>query len=76
MDRLSSDSVIGTGLKAIGQLQELNLLEITSIGVGDDDLVHLTGLKKLRFLRVISPYVTEEGIAKLRLALPECQIAR
>lgn len=43
-------------------------------GVTDAGLVHLEGLSNLRKLGISGPGVTDAGIAKLRAALPNCEI--
>jgi hypothetical protein len=43
-------------------------------GVTDSELVHLTGLTNLVELRLHNTEVTDEGIEKLRKALPSCRI--
>jgi hypothetical protein len=51
---------------AIGKLTGLEELGITFSALGDDKLSGLTGLKKLRVLRLNNTKVTDAGLLKLK----------
>jgi hypothetical protein len=52
-------------------LSELSLVDCDITDVG---LKHLTELKRLKKLSLERTGVTAEGVAKLRLALPKCDV--
>ncbi len=58
-------------LKGLTKLEDLNLYDTT---VGDAGLEHLKGLKKLRFLMLKQTNVTDAGFAKIKQALPNCDV--
>ncbi len=61
-------------LRGLTQLKDLNLngmRVITDVG-----LEHLEGLTQLQELGIIGTRVTDEGVKKLRQALPDCKIDR
>jgi hypothetical protein len=60
-------------LSSHGELQELIL---QSTGVSDAGLVDLATCKSLRKLYLYKTKVTEEGMARLRKALPECDVTQ
>jgi hypothetical protein len=63
------------GLAHLVGLKKLNYLRISFAKVGDRGLVHLEKLSGLKNLVLGRTKVTENGIARLRSALPECNIS-
>ncbi len=59
-------------LEGLTSLQELNLDNTHQIT--DAGLVHLEGLTSLRMLFLHNTQITDAGVAKLKEALPECDI--
>lgn len=81
---LRNTSVTDAGLMHIGKLKSLRILflgydrfvymgENTSPDISDAGLAHLKGLTNLKELFIQQTKVTEEGIEKLKKALPDCQ---
>jgi serine/threonine protein kinase/Leucine-rich repeat (LRR) protein len=72
--------VAGVTNEALVHLKDLPALRIISIGKGtrvtDAGLEHLAGLKNLAQLDLTGTAVTDEGVAKLRAALPQCNIRK
>lgn len=62
-------------LPELKDLSELNALGLGMTRVNDAGLEHLTELKNLRILELDGTDTTAEGRAKLRKALPKCQIS-
>jgi hypothetical protein len=72
---LDNTQVTDEGLRTIGELRQLRYLVLSSDYITDAGLRHLEAmdtLKKLRLSRC--PNVTEEGVDRLRKALPGCYI--
>jgi hypothetical protein len=55
-------------------LSRLERLTLNRTFVTDTGLTHLRSLNELRQLELIETQVTPAGIAKLKQALPKCQI--
>ena len=66
--------VTDDGLKDIAELTHLEVLSLDRCEVTDGGLKHLSGLRQLRTLDIDQTQVTAAGIAKLRRALPKCEI--
>lgn len=49
-------------------------LNLDDTKITDTSLEHLSELKKLRWLGLVRTGVTEEGVAQLRQALPQCTV--
>jgi hypothetical protein len=62
------------GLVPIGKLTSLKMLNLTDIGVSDDGLKRLAGLKNLTELRLERTLATESGIAVLKISLPDTNV--
>jgi hypothetical protein len=65
------------GLKGLAPLQQLRALHLSGSEVTDAglrELSHMKGLKILNFSR--NSFLTEDGIAAFKAALPDCQIYR
>lgn len=54
--------------------RNLEELDVSNTGVGDFLLFDLAEFKSLKVLRVVGTKVTDDGIAQLKKALPECRI--
>ena len=63
-------------LLALKDLPDIRALDLSQVPVNDSDLEHVTPLKELRQLDLTSTKVTDEGVAKLQKALPNCKITR
>ena len=66
----------GKGLGALNDLPNLQVVQLIGPGTSDDDLKGLVGLKHLRMLDLLDTRVTDEGVAELKRALPNCKISR
>ena len=63
------------GLKTIAQLESLQQLRIGSKKLTDDGLLALASLKNLKLLFLTKgSAITEEGMTKLKQALPQCKV--
>jgi hypothetical protein len=61
-------------LALLKEFPRLQLLSVRSEAMTDAGLEHLAGLKHLREASVLSLRVTEEGLDKLKAALPDCRV--
>ena len=61
-------------LHCLAKLEELDLKQ--NPGITDAGLGHLEKLTQLKKLHLTMTGVTDEGIEKLKQALPDCQIVR
>jgi hypothetical protein len=59
-------------LKELSQLENLYFTNCT--GIADTDTEHIKDLTQLHILYFDHTKVTDEGLKKLRLALPNCKI--
>jgi hypothetical protein len=65
------------GLQTVSNMRELNWLGLTEMAITDKGLHHLESLSNLRTLFLAKcPNVTDEGVARLQRALPNCKIER
>ena len=62
--------------RQLARLPYLDELVVRGDGVTDAGLEHLEGLTQLRRLTLEHSKVTDEGVRKLQLALPNCEIER
>ena len=63
------------GLQELIAAQNLKNLELAeNVEITDVGLIHLAQLKNLRRLSLGSNSATKEGVARLRAALPKCEI--
>ena len=72
MQALTGDAGIES-LAALSQLEELNL---AATMVGDAGLEQLQKLESLKRVNLSATFVSDESVAKLRQALPDCEVAR
>jgi hypothetical protein len=47
---------------------------VLKAAVSDKSVPYIASLKNLRFVNLRNTYVTEDGLPKLKQALPECNI--
>ena len=74
---VAGTQISDAGLKHVRKLNNLNWLMLTGTKVSDAGLEELKGLPGLRTLWLErTKNVTEEGVAKLKAALPNCKVAR
>ncbi len=73
---LNSVQFSAAGWEALGELTRLEQLELKRSSISDADLVHLRKLKNLENLYLADTRVTQDGIARLKKALPDCQVSR
>jgi hypothetical protein len=71
---LINTKLTDAGLKEIKGLQDLETLSLVGAEVTDEGIMELAGLKNLRELYLCFTKVTAEGVAKLKKALPKCDI--
>jgi Protein kinase domain len=68
--------VTDAGLKHIGKLTNLTWLMLTGTQVSDAGLDDLKGLAGLRRLSLERTKVTDKGVARLKMALPHCEVIK
>jgi len=74
---LSGTQFSGTGLKHLSGLSHLESLDLSRSMVTDEGLERVKALKSLKWLNLAaSIQFSEESVAALRKALPDCQIQR
>jgi Leucine-rich repeat (LRR) protein len=73
---LENTKITDKGLEQIKGLTNLEYLNLYGDAVSDAGLVNLEGLKKLKNLYLWQTKVTDAGAAKLKAALPQCDIDR
>lgn len=73
---LGSPGITDAGLVHLQGFAKLNSLFLAAPEITDAGLGHLERLPKLKYLRIFGTKVTPEGVAKLRQALPDCEIVR
>jgi hypothetical protein len=61
-------------LPHLAGLHQLRTLDLYSTQVTDEGLKHLYGLRNLKQLKLRGTNVTQQGAARLRNALPNCEI--
>jgi internalin A len=74
---LNGTKVTAAGLREVAALTKLTSLELDDTAVSDATLRRLEGLDMLFFLSLARcPNITDEGLARLQKALPNCTIRR
>jgi hypothetical protein len=63
-------------LEVVGGLTQITHLTLYRVQVTDAGLEHLKGMAQLQYLYIVSGRISDQGIAKLRQALPHCEITR
>jgi hypothetical protein len=72
---LDQTQITDAGLKDLTRMGDLNFLSLEGTAVTDAGLRHLEGLGQLRYLLLRGcPNVNGEGVARLKEALPKCEI--
>ncbi|MGD0900736.1 MAG: hypothetical protein ABR915_23130 [Thermoguttaceae bacterium] len=71
---LNDTQVEGVGLTQLAGLTELQVLRLDGTQVTDTGLAHAARLTQLQWLSLAGTRVSDAGVAKLRKALPNCQI--
>jgi len=71
---LSDAAVDDQGVSHLGKLKSLKTLGLSGTRITDAGLEHLNGLKALTSLFALGTKVTDVGVAKLKRALPDCDI--
>jgi len=76
LDRLllANTQVSDEGLQHLAGLTKLRYLDLSNTHVSDEGLKHLVGLTILDRLLLTNTQVSNEGVARLRAALPNCEI--
>jgi Leucine-rich repeat (LRR) protein len=75
--RLGGTSISTSGLGKLKSLEKLERLSLQGCKrIGDDAAAVLSSFPRLRGLDLKDTAVTEQGLAEVRKALPECQILR
>ncbi len=72
---LTRTKITDSGIARLSHLVNLDELRLNETVVSDACLIHLEGLSKLRNLEMCKTNVTGEGVAKLQLKLPNCEIS-
>jgi len=62
------------GLKHFRQFKNLTNIDLGRMKITDAAIQHLSEFKKLKFATLRETSITKEGFARLRKALPDCQI--
>ena len=73
---LEGTRVTDAGLTALQDMRSLEYLNLYNTATTDAGLDHLTRLTNLRHLYVWQTKVTDAGVAKLKKALPQCEIVQ
>jgi Leucine Rich repeat len=74
---LSGTQVTDSGLRTVADLRGLRALILSGTAVSDKGLRHLESRSNLQSLDLTDcPNVTDEGLARLKKALPHCDIER
>jgi internalin A len=79
LERLDLDGseVTDAGLGTLSNLRGLQVLSLAETAITDKGLRHLESMSQLRFLELDGcPQITDAGVARLKTALPKCQIHR
>ena len=72
---LEGTQVTDAGLEHLKGLTNLSfLLGLSGTKITDAGLEHLKGLKKLKYVSLQNTKVSQEGVDKLKKALPKCKI--
>ena len=71
---LDNNLITDTGLKEVAKLEQLTHLGLAGTYVTAKGIEHLSKLKNLSLIRLSRTNVTIDGVAKLRRALPDCDI--
>lgn len=67
-------NIMDDDLEALRDLPNLQKLDLTDRPITDAAVPTLCRLRRLRVLKVCGTKTTENGISRLRAALPECTI--
>jgi hypothetical protein len=63
------------GIRILGEMTDLQALELGGgFQITDEDLKQLYGLENLKVLSMLDDRITEEGLAGLKTALPDCEV--
>ncbi|MEM7232752.1 MAG: hypothetical protein AAF517_11280, partial [Planctomycetota bacterium] len=71
---LGETKITSTGLQALAPLEHLQKLWIQDTGVDDQGVEAICRLRSLRELTAYGTRISPKGIARIRNALPKCQI--
>ncbi len=71
---LISTQVTDNGMSTIGSLKGLSVLRLDGTQITDKGLGPLSGLKSLDKLSLEGTNATKQGVAKIRAALPKCDV--
>ena len=71
---LSRTQITDAGLKDVAKLKQLERLSLTDTQITDEGLVDVAKLQNLKSLILNRTKITKAGVAKLKKALPNCQI--
>jgi Leucine-rich repeat (LRR) protein len=73
---LTATEITDAGLDSLKGLSRLRDLDLSDTAITDAGLMKLTGLRELKSLDVSNTKVSDAGVARLKRALPTCQIDR
>jgi hypothetical protein len=74
---LTDTRVTDNGLRTVADLRGLKILSLSGTAVSDKGLRHLESSSTLQNLDLTDcPNITDEGVARLKKALPHCDIDR
>jgi hypothetical protein len=74
---LGGTRVTDTGLEMVSRLRNLERLSLNATEITDEGLLRLESLSNLRALYLFQcPKLTDDGVARLQRALPNCKIRR
>jgi hypothetical protein len=62
-------------LKPLEEFQVLRCLRLTHTNISDASVLHLEKLKGVKSLNIRCTHITPSGAARLKLALPQCQVS-
>ncbi|MCA9228825.1 MAG: hypothetical protein KDA47_24580, partial [Planctomycetales bacterium] len=72
---IQSCKLSDVGVREIGQLTQLEHLDLYNTSLNDEQIRHLADLRGLKSLGVLETQVTQAGVGLLERALPNCLIA-
>ncbi len=73
---LTKEPITDDDLPHLWSLDKCLSLELNNTQVTDRGLKYLEGRSNLKYLNLQNTQVTDEGVARLRAALPDCEIVR
>ena len=74
LDLDGSQRVSSTGVELLAQLSSLEVLNLCNTSADDAAIDSLVKLRRLKHLDIVGTEISDQGVARLHRALPDCQI--